>query len=123
MLGAQTAGAAGGRRSTTEPSRAATVPAMLQRPPPADRSRASTRRCARPLCGAEASATLTYDYGNASVRIDPASSTGHPMDHDLCAEHADRLVVPRGWELEDRRQPPEPIFRVKRLVSAGAGAV
>lgn len=67
-------------------------------------------------------ATLTYDYGTASVRIDPVTPVGHPMDHDLCADHADHLVVPRGWELEDRRQPPEPLFRVKSLVSAGAPA-
>lgn len=116
--------AVGARRSTTESVGAATVPAMLQRPSSsADRSRDVVRRCARPLCGVEASATLTYDYANASVRIDPASAVGHPMDHDLCADHADRLVVPRGWELEDRRQPPEPLFRVKSLVSAGSAAV
>lgn len=115
--------AVGARCSTTESLGAATVPAMLQRTPPADRSCAVARRCARPLCRGEASATLTYDYADASVRIDPASPTGHPMDHDLCADHADRLVVPRGWELEDRRQPPEPIFRVKSLVAAGATAV
>ncbi len=123
MLGASSAGAAGGRRSTIEPSGATTVPAMSQRPSPADRSSASARRCARPLCGIEASATLTYDYANASVRIDAASPIGHPMDHDLCADHADRLVVPRGWEMEDRRRPPEPIFRVKSLVSAGSAGV
>lgn len=95
---------------------------MLQRPSPAERPRAVARRCARPLCGVEAAATLTFDYADASVRIDPASPVGHPMDHDLCAHHADHLVVPRGWELEDRRQPPEPLFRVKRLVSAGSTA-
>ena len=25
------------------------------------------------------------------------------MTHDLCLVHADRLVVPQGWVLEDRR--------------------
>ena len=115
--------AVGARCSTTESGGAATVPAMLQRPSPTDRSGDAVRRCARPLCGVEASATLTYDYANASVRIEPASPVGHPMDHDLCADHADRLVVPRGWELEDRRRPPEPLFRVKSLASAGSAAV
>lgn len=95
---------------------------MSQHPSPAHRPAAVSRRCARPLCDAAAVATLTYDYGTASVRIDPVTPVGHPMDHDLCADHADHLVVPRGWELEDRRQPPEPLFRVKSLVSAGAPA-
>jgi len=95
---------------------------MLQRPSPAPRSAASSRRCARPLCEAPAAATLTYDYGTASVRIDPVAPDRHPMDHDLCAHHADHLVVPRGWELEDRRRPPEPLFRVKSLVTSGAPA-
>ena len=96
---------------------------MLHRPSPADRATDATRRCARPLCGGEASATLTYDYADALVRIDPAAPVGHPMDHDLCADHADRLVVPRGWALEDRRQPPEPLFRIERLAPAGSAAV
>lgn len=27
------------------------------------------------------------------------------MAYDLCDVHADALTVPRGWHLEDRRQP------------------
>ena len=30
----------------------------------------------------------------------------HPADYDLCAAHADLLIVPRGWERLDRRTPP-----------------
>ena len=39
----------------------------------------------------------------------------HPMTHDLCTRHADRLSVPSGWGLDDRRVT-EPIFRHARAV-------
>ncbi len=37
------------------------------------------------------------------VWIDHLTVEDHPMTHDLCLVHADRLVVPQGWVLEDRR--------------------
>jgi len=62
-----------------------------------------TRHCARPGCGQPASATLTYDYAGQGAWLERLSSEPHPMTHDLCDAHADRLSVPRGWRLEDRR--------------------
>ena len=32
----------------------------------------------------------------------------------LCRRHADALVVPRGWTLDDRREPTPRLFRVTR---------
>jgi len=61
------------------------------------------RSCARPTCFDSAATTLSYDYGSGTVWIDHLSVEGHPMTHDLCLGHADRLVVPQGWLLEDRR--------------------
>lgn len=60
------------------------------------------RRCAHPCCGEEAARTLAYDYGSATVWLDQLSDEGHPMTHDLCQLHAERLSVPRGWTLQDR---------------------
>jgi hypothetical protein len=41
--------------------------------------------------------------------------TFHPADgHDtgvLCRRHADAMVVPRGWTLDDRREPHPRLFR------------
>jgi hypothetical protein len=41
--------------------------------------------------------------------------TFHPADgHDtgvLCRRHADAMVVPRGWTLDDRREPRPRLFR------------
>lgn len=62
-----------------------------------------TRHCARPGCNGQAAATLTYDYANRTAWLDHLAGEAHPMNHDLCAHHADGLSVPRGWQLDDRR--------------------
>lgn len=62
-----------------------------------------TRQCARPGCSQPAVATLTYDYGGQAAWLERLSSEPHPMTHDLCEVHAERLLVPQGWVLEDRR--------------------
>ncbi len=48
-------------------------------------------------------ATLAYDYRGQTVWVDPLAEEPHPMTHDLCSRHADRLSVPVGWTLDDRR--------------------
>lgn len=69
------------------------------------------RRCARPDCADGASTTLAYDYANSTVWLASLSAESHPMTHDLCDRHADRLSVPRGWQLRDRRDVvPLPLF-------------
>ncbi len=69
-----------------------------------------TRRCARPACGQPSVATLTYDYASSTVWLERLADEAHPMTHDLCERHADRLSVPQGWRLEDRRVVA-PLFR------------
>ncbi|YAF75237.1 DUF3499 domain-containing protein [Sphingomonas sp. G5] len=41
--------------------------------------------------------TLTYDYGDQMAALGPLGPAGDPHAHDLCAIHADRLSVPKGW--------------------------
>ena len=64
---------------------------------------AMTRQCARPGCSQPAVATLTYDYRSQAAWLDRLSPEAHPMSHDLCQAHGERLLVPQGWHLEDRR--------------------
>jgi hypothetical protein len=65
-----------------------------------------TRQCARPGCSVTAAATLAYDYHRRTTWLDALAAEAHPMCYDLCDAHADALVVPRGWRLEDRRIIP-----------------
>lgn len=58
--------------------------------------------CSRPACQRSPAATLTYDYASRVATVDHLAPS-HPMQYDLCAEHTERLSVPNGWSLVDRR--------------------
>lgn len=59
--------------------------------------------CARPGCASTASASLTYAYADGVVWMGDLEPEGHPMIHDLCTMHSERVKVPRGWTLDDTR--------------------
>lgn len=63
------------------------------------------RLCARPACGRPAIATLTYDYATSTVWLRELTDHKEAHGSDLCQTHADRLRVPVGWALDDRRTP------------------
>jgi hypothetical protein len=46
---------------------------------------------------------LTYQYGRSQVWVDDLTAERDPHGYDLCAGHTDRLSVPLGWHLADRR--------------------
>jgi Protein of unknown function (DUF3499) len=57
------------------------------------------RRCSRTACGRPAIATLTYVYADSTAVVGPLAAYAEPHCYDLCAEHAERLTAPRGWEV------------------------
>lgn len=63
----------------------------------------ASRQCSRTGCSDSAAVTLTYDYRQSQVWIDRLAPERNPHDYDMCDRHADRLSVPRGWHLDDRR--------------------
>lgn len=77
-----------------------------------------TRQCARPGCNHSASATLTYDYRGQAAWLERLAAEAHPMTHDLCEAHAERLSVPRGWRLEDRRVVAPLVPRVQTQLAS-----
>lgn len=44
-------------------------------------------------------ATLTYVYLEQTAVLGPLATLAEPHTYDLCAEHAQRLTAPRGWEV------------------------
>jgi len=44
-------------------------------------------------------ATLTYVYADSTAVLGPLATYAEPHCYDLCSEHAERLVAPRGWEV------------------------
>lgn len=61
------------------------------------------RICARPTCDVVAAATMTYGYSVRTVWVDDLIPESYPESYDLCSRHADKLTVPQGWVLTDRR--------------------
>jgi Protein of unknown function (DUF3499) len=67
-------------------------------------TRVRTRSCSRPACRQAALYTLTYVYRDSTAVLGPLAAYVEPHCYDLCASHADRLTVPRGWDVV--RLPP-----------------
>lgn len=44
-------------------------------------------------------ATLTYVYADSTAVLGPLATHAEPHSYDLCAQHAERLTVPRGWDV------------------------
>ena len=66
----------------------------------------SSRQCSRPACKQVALFTLTYVYRDSSAVLGPLAAYTEPHCYDLCADHADRLTAPNGWEVI--RLAPDP---------------
>lgn len=76
-----------------------------------------SRVCNRPGCDRPAVARLSYDPVGCQVWLDVLPERSGPAQ-EICELHTDRLTVPRGWMLCDRRAaepalfvapPPEPV--------------
>ncbi|MEO3786625.1 DUF3499 domain-containing protein [Actinocorallia sp. B10E7] len=59
----------------------------------------TVRLCSRTACKAPAVFTLTYVYRDSTAVLGPLAAYVEPHCYDLCADHADRLTAPMGWEL------------------------
>jgi hypothetical protein len=66
-----------------------------------------SRGCSRPACKQAALHTLTYVYRDSTAVLGPLAAYVEPHCYDLCGAHADRLTVPRGWDVV--RLPPAPV--------------
>src|SRR5215472_3631345 len=79
------------------------------------------RRCSRPACQRTAVHTLTYVYRDSTAVLGPLAAYVEPHCYDLCAAHADRMTVPRGWEVV--RLPDGPAEEQEDDLEALANAV
>ena len=68
------------------------------------------RTCSHSGCQWPAVASLGFDYASRRAWIDELPPRPQPSTYDLCAVHAGRFKPPQGWETEDRRSLPEPLF-------------
>lgn len=57
------------------------------------------RVCSRAGCTISAVQTLTYIYADSTAVLGPLATFAEPHSYDLCANHAQRLTVPNGWQV------------------------
>ena len=71
------------------------------------------RLCERPGCGAASDASYGIDRQNLVVWVDRPDIAERETAGRLCRRHANALMVPRGWTLDDRREPVPRLFKVR----------
>jgi Protein of unknown function (DUF3499) len=72
--------------------------------------------------------TLTYVYRDSTAVLGPLAAYVEPHCYDLCGPHADRLTVPRGWDVvrlpdgpaEDAEDDLEALANAVREVATGS---
>jgi hypothetical protein len=88
----------------------------------------SSRVCSRTACKQSPVYTLTYVYRDSTAVLGPLAAFGEPHSYDLCAMHAARLTVPRGWDvvrlpLDPSREGADDLEALANVVrEAGRGA-
>ena len=70
------------------------------------------RGCSRTACPRAAVATLTYVYADRAAVVGPLAVNAEPHCYDLCAQHAERLTAPLGWEVV-RHDPQHDVVRAR----------
>ena len=81
----------------------------------------SLRCCSRTACRQPPVYTLTYVYRDSTAVLGPLAAYVEPHCYDLCATHAERLTVPRGWDVV--RLPGDPVQQSVDDLEALANAV
>lgn len=69
------------------------------------------RLCERPGCSDPASVAYGMRPEDLVFWLAAVAGDDAPPRNLLCARHADSMVVPRGWTLDDQRDPDLHLFR------------
>lgn len=72
------------------------------------------RLCERPGCSEPGAAAYGMVAEDLLFWLAPLSDASTSDPNLLCRRHADAMVVPRGWTLEDRRDDHPRLFKAKR---------
>ena len=73
---------------------------------------AMTRLCERPACSEPGAIAYGFDAARALVWLAPLEpDADRNRAGTLCLRHADAMVVPLGWSLEDARDPMPRLFK------------
>lgn len=73
------------------------------------------RLCERPGCSSPAEVAYGFDAESLVVWLDAYDAGQGTRSGGLCRRHADAMVVPLGWMLDDRREPVPRLFTAARM--------
>lgn len=73
------------------------------------------RLCERPGCSQPAEVIYGIDADGLTVWIEPFDETAGYRAGVLCRRHADAMVVPLGWMLDDRREMVPRLFKPREV--------
>lgn len=73
------------------------------------------RLCERPGCSSPAEVAYGFDAESLVVWLDAYDASQGTRSGGLCRRHADAMVVPLGWMLDDRREPVPRLFTAARM--------
>lgn len=68
------------------------------------------RHCERPACSGQAVVAYVIDPSKLLVSIDAPIPSDSSRMNVLCRRHADSLVVPKGWMINDNREKKQRLF-------------
>jgi hypothetical protein len=74
--------------------------------------------CERPGCSEPGAAAYGMIAEDLLFWIAPLGESPTPDPNVLCRRHADAMVVPRGWTLDDRREPQPRLFKTRPAAPA-----
>jgi len=80
------------------------------------------QQCERPGCAQPASVEYIIDPRNLLLTLQNYESVNGERRSALCATHGDRMSVPKGWSIDDRREDPPRLFKTPKSGVAPAKA-
>ena len=81
-----------------------------------------SKLCERPGCSEPGAAAYGMIPEDLLFWIAPLADAPTADPNVLCKRHADAMVVPRGWTLDDRREPMPRLFKPRPAPAAPAAA-
>ena len=80
------------------------------------------QQCERPGCAQPAAVEYIIDPHGLLLTLQNYEVVGDERRSALCATHGDRMSVPKGWSIDDRREDPPRLFRTPKSGVAPAKA-
>jgi len=72
------------------------------------------QQCERPGCAQPATVEYIIDPHSLLLTLQNYEVVGDERRSALCATHGDRMSVPKGWSIDDRREDPPRLFRTPK---------